>query len=119
MKSGDFDYEYDWPAAEEGFANILDFNFVQRVFTSKPSLRARTGCNGWIKETEYTGQPFDNSEFEIVPGAWNHEHCTICLVAIEDGMSYWVNQDDVVILCDKCFEHFESRIQCSRSARIS
>ena len=119
MKSGDFDYEYNWPAAEEDFANILDFDFVQNTFTSKPSLRARKGSDGWIKESEFKGQPFDESEFEIVLGAWNHEHCTLCLVAITGGMTFWTNQDDIVILCDKCYEHFETRIRDSRSTQVS
>lgn len=54
--------------------------------------------------TDYRGQPYDQSEFDLVEGRWDHEHCGICWFTITDGFTYWENADRIKLLCDACHE---------------
>ena len=33
-------------------------------------------------DTEYTGREFDPSEWTVVEGRWDHEHCRLCFATI-------------------------------------
>jgi hypothetical protein len=91
--------------------------FTRRVFASYPSLRAKKPMDRdalppdsrdggeWHSSTQYTGQPFDPEEYELVEGGWDHEHCDVCWARVEDGMSYWlnVNPPPYVDLCEACY----------------
>ncbi len=101
----------DWSTRDEEFAFIADRRFVYRVFQTYPSLRLRHpqgGLNNW---KPYNGELFDNEVWELVPGGWDHEHCTLCFAKVTDGMSYWANTGSVAILCDYCHDHYAAQLQ--------
>lgn len=100
MQSGDFTISREDDYHQREFAEIEDRAFVQRTFLSTAAL-VRNDGKLW---REYTGQPFDSSEFRIVEGMWDHEHCSVCFFTIKDGYSYWENTDRIKLLCDACHE---------------
>jgi hypothetical protein len=100
MKSGDFSISRDDDYYREEFAEIEDRQFVQRTFSSTPAL-VRNDGKMW---QDYTGEPFDSSEFHVVDGMWDHEHCSVCLFTIKDGHTYWENTNRIKLLCDACHE---------------
>lgn len=114
MKSGDFNVDGDWTLLDADFVEIRDLQFEHKTFRSKPSLRRRESRDGWIQETEYNGQPYDEAEFELIANQWDHQHCSLCFATIKDGLTYWANKDEVTILCDRCFSHYEDRIHAQK-----
>ena len=106
MKSG-FDLaSYNWN--DEYYQVVLrdlhTTDFVQGTFTAKPGLVARSQ-GGYTVSSEYHGQPFDADKQEVVPGHWDHEHCTVCRFRIEPGHTYWESRDTVWLLCDVCHDY--------------
>jgi hypothetical protein len=100
MKSGDFSISRDDDYYRNEFTETVDREFVQRTFASMPALVANDG-HSW---REYTGQPFEASQFHVVDGMWDHEHCSVCLFTIKDGHTYWENRNRIKLLCDACYE---------------
>lgn len=100
MKSGDFSISRDDDYHRSEFRKIADREFLQRTFASTPALVANDG-HIW---REYTGQPFEASEFRVVDGMWDHEHCSVCFFTIKDGHTYWENGKRIKLLCDACHE---------------
>jgi hypothetical protein len=84
--------------------DLGDHNFTQSVFAPKPALVPRHPRADGLLECEFNGQAFDRSEFELVPGRWDHQNCKSCLFRIEDGHSHWQNQTGT-ILCDECHDY--------------
>ncbi len=113
MKSGyDEDLITDWSFYDSQMENeVTDCNFAQTTFHALPSLRALESESGWFCSKPYHGEEFDPKEWRIVPGGWDHEHCKLCFAKIIDGMSYWANGNEVVILCDRCFDHYRPQLQ--------
>ncbi|MBI3878395.1 MAG: hypothetical protein HY300_20925, partial [Verrucomicrobia bacterium] len=111
MKSGDISDERDWSLYEDDFENILDFVFEQKTFKTHACLRDREVVDGLIRSTEFTGQSYDETKRELVPDGWTHDHCWFCMTRIEHGMTYWGNADDVMVLCNHCYEHYADRIR--------
>jgi hypothetical protein len=106
MKSGDFSDPRDTDYYRKEFADITDRAFVQRTFASHAALVARKPVNGHRMCTDYHGQRYDESEFELVESMWDHEHCRACWFTIKDGFTYWENADRIKLLCDACYEAF-------------
>jgi hypothetical protein len=53
----------------------------------------------------YRGELFDPTDYELVPGGWDHEHCDVCRARITDGDVYWTNAGPAhVDLCTACYE---------------
>jgi hypothetical protein len=83
--------------------------FVRRVFASYPSLRSIEPTDdeeGWHVSFPYHGEPYDPEQFELIEGGWDHEHCDVCWARIQDGDSYWPNEDEdvgQVGLCEACY----------------
>jgi hypothetical protein len=85
--------------------------FVHRVFAPYPCLRSIEPMGdgpfqGHRMWKPYRGQDYDPEEFELVEGGWDHEHCHLCGAHIDDGDSYWANEDEdwgLVDLCAKCY----------------
>lgn len=100
MKSGDYSISRDDEYHRKEFAEIKDRNFVQRTFASHPAIVAKDGRQ-W---TEYHGEPYDSSKFDVVEGMWDHEHCSVCFFTVKDGYTYWENGQQIKILCDACYE---------------
>lgn len=51
--------------------------------------------------------PFDPSRHEILPRAWNHEHCGMCWAHIDEEHGAWgyLNSDSAW-LCERCYENY-------------
>ena len=74
--------------------------FVLRMFQPYPCLSA-LDSSGWVP---YRGQSFDPSQWELIEGGWDHEHCDVCTTRISDGASYWANDGpEHVDLCATCY----------------
>jgi hypothetical protein len=112
MRSGYDEHEIsDWSSFDRQIAvDVLDKRFTQTTFHVLPSLRAIRGEGGWVCSKPYHGEEFDASAWKLVEGGWDHEHCTLCFARIVDGMTYWANANEVVILCDRCFDHYRSQL---------
>jgi hypothetical protein len=69
----------------------------------------------WYQELPYHGQRFDPSQFQLVEGGWDHEHCSVCSAKIVEGDRYWPNTDleegGEVDLCETCYQRFQAQIQ--------
>ena len=121
MRSGYENYDGIWGNEyyEEEFAEIADRVFTQRTLVSGDALvsksplspeelpedsPARVHEDGTVL-IPYVGQPFDSSEFALVKGEWDHEHCGVCRYSIGDGETFWVNASGD-ILCDACHDHY-------------
>jgi len=83
---------------------IRDFSFVQREFATGPGLVSRSDGSGWKSAAPFTGQAYDASKFDVVDGAWDHDHCYVCEFRLDDGYSYWQNGDGVIV-CDTCKDY--------------
>lgn len=106
MRSGDFSIPRDGDYYRKEFVEIADRAFVQRTFTSRPALVAKKPVNGHRMFADYDGQAHDESEFDLVEGAWDHDHCSVCWFTITDGFTYWEKTDRIKLLCDACYEAF-------------
>jgi hypothetical protein len=96
------DHNPDWVLRDEKFATIDRRDFVQVTFQPIPALASRTNPGHWRR---YHGQPFDEAEWELVEGMWDHEHCDVCFAHIEPGMTYWSSKNDT-FLCDMCYDRY-------------
>jgi hypothetical protein len=110
MKSGDYSISRDGEYHRKHLAEITDRAFVQRTFSSHAALVAKQPVNGHRMWTDYRGQPYDKSEFDLVDGMWDHEHCSICWFTIKDGFTYWENTNRITLLCDACCEAFTKMV---------
>jgi hypothetical protein len=108
QRSGDrsLDREHDY--YRQPFDEIIDKEFHNYSFHSYPALVSRKLINQHRMWKPYNGGQFDEEQFELVEGLWDHEHCSICNYKIENGHSYWANENRVQILCDECYEHYKS-----------
>ena len=106
----------DWSVYDEQFSQITDFDFVGRTFHSYPSLRSIEPQNGWFKSKPYKGESYDEAKVILVEGGWNHEHCSFCWEKILDEVPYWANTNEVIILCENCFNHYRHQIDGKRKA---
>jgi hypothetical protein len=55
--------------------------YVLETFQTKPE--------GVHAEHRYDGGPYDSSRIRLKPNGWDHEHCFLSVVRIEDGDSWW------------------------------
>jgi hypothetical protein len=106
MKSGDFSVPRDGDYYRKEFADIVDRAFVQRTFASHAALVAKKPVNGHRMSADYQGQAYDELEFDLVEGMWDHDHCGLRGFKITDGFTYWENSGRVKLLCDACYEAF-------------
>ncbi len=111
MKSGHDHYNGIWgnPYYDNEAISLANLVFEHRVFVKGPALVARKAKDGWTTQKEYKGEPFDDSEWRLVEKGWDHQHCRVCQFSIEEGMTYWITQDEKFILCDACHEHYSQK----------
>ncbi len=107
MKSGDFTKPYGIDDYSEEFADIMDPVFVQRTFVTRSALVARALVNGCRVTKDYHGEHYDPELYDLVPGTWDHEHCSVCLFTICDDHTYWENGERIKLLCDACHEVYQ------------
>jgi hypothetical protein len=100
------DPDGDYSIRDQQMAEVSDRNFVRHTFHASPSLRAKRAEGRWIQSKPYKGEPFDDSEWTLVPGGWDHEHCTLCFERFTEGMMYWANGNEVVLLCESCHKDY-------------
>jgi hypothetical protein len=93
-------------ARKEFVALAKQRQYLHHVFRSYASLVAlEPNEAGWIASCPYTGQDYDASKFRLQPGGWDHEHCFICMLKIQDGDPYWRStSDDAFALCKGCYK---------------
>ncbi len=104
MKSRDYSISRDDEYYRNELGEITDRQFSQRTFTPHAALLAKEPVNGHRAWSDYHGEPYDTSKYDLVEGAWDHEHCSVCLFSIKNGHRYWENQDRIKLLCDACHE---------------
>jgi len=106
MKSGDYSVSRTGEEMAGAFAAIRDRHFEQRTFSARPALVARQLINGHRQSKDYHGGPYDASLYDMVPGMWDHDHCSVCFFRIEEGFTYWENHRRIILLCNACYEVF-------------
>lgn len=68
-----------------------------------------TDCSVWAP---FRGQSFDESNLELVPSGWDHEHCDVCRKRIEDGDWYWSSSGlPHVDFCKDCFPLVQANLR--------
>jgi len=88
------------------FARVKTHGFDGRIFSPLPGL-VRRRANGGVFVKPYRGRKYNRGKWELVEGAWDHEHCAVCDFTIVDGHSYW-DSGVGCCLCDACHEHYRS-----------
>ena len=84
----------------------MDKDFDQVDFSSSPALISKKLVKGHRMWKAYKGGNYNQEEFDLVEGLWDHEHCSLCEFKIMDGHTYWHNEDRIQLLCDECHDHF-------------
>lgn len=96
---------------EKELSTFRRCRFVHRVFRPRDSYRSLeppADFMEFLNEWQARGDDFfeDPTRFEVIEGGWDHEHCDVCWARIEDGDTYWPNEDEEagqVDLCEKCY----------------
>ena len=73
--------------------------WTRTIFHADAAVR---GAGGWIRRLEPT-----DVGVEVIPGAWDHEHCAICWATIsthEQAEGYYDGKNDW--LCVPCFQQY-------------
>ena len=109
MKSGDHSITRENDLFRGDFAEIADADFQPRTFSVQPALVAKEPVNGHRVWHNYHGGSYDSSKFDLVTGAWDHEHCSVCFFTIKEGYTYWQNGVGVTLLCDACHNAFHTQ----------
>ncbi len=84
------------------------FYWKKQLATPRDALKHRQSRRVHL----YTGQTYDEAEFELVKGGWVHDHCVVCWHGIyqpqdpEHSFGYTNGQD---WLCERCYEIFVAR----------
>jgi hypothetical protein len=100
-----------WEIGDKLFNELKDHNFGLKIFKAIAALKSKKPINGYFKTELFRGQKYNENEFSLIPGAWDHEHCHFCSSRIEIGMNYWGNTEDITIMCTKCHEYFNARFE--------
>jgi len=83
-------------------------DFVRKVFSCEPAMVKRELEHGMRMWAKYDPATYTEKEYEIVPGMWDHEHCSVCWHKILEGKPFWQNSQDH-ILCVSCNATFQKR----------
>ena len=76
---------------------------VQAVVDRAPS-RWYPADDGYTLRMLYQGGGYDATRFKVVPGGWDHEHCSRCRDGIEPMTLCWITKRDPWVLLDeKCY----------------
>lgn len=106
MRSGDPNLDRNSEYAREVAYRITDREFSVETFHPYPALLSREPVRGARMWKPYQGGDYDQEEFELVEGMWDHEHCSVCNFKITAGQTYWVNAGRVDLICDECHEFY-------------
>lgn len=86
---------------------LLDF--TARIFVVGPAMVRKRPVNGHRLWTRLDPERFNEDDYEIVEGKWDHEDCVVCWTRISPGDEYWENSERHV-LCAAC--HAELQKLC-------
>jgi hypothetical protein len=106
-RSGDPAIDRDDACYRRIWDETADKTFRQTAFCPSAALVSRELVNGHRMWRPYDGSEYDDKEYELVEGMWDHEHCSICRFRIVAGNTYWFNQRRMRLLCDECHDHFD------------
>jgi hypothetical protein len=78
--------------------------YTRQTFIAGPCLVAiHPNQEGWIAVIPYDGRPYDASKYRIEATGWDHQHCSVCEVRIDEGDTWWVAPPpNEVGLCENC-----------------
>jgi hypothetical protein len=90
----------------EAFVRTL--SFVRRPYSSEDMLLSRVPNDaGYYASHPYHGEPFDDRQYHLVRGGWDHEHCYLCWAKVLPGEDWWATQpanyDKEIGLCLECY----------------
>ncbi|MFO0959584.1 MAG: hypothetical protein U0800_19470 [Isosphaeraceae bacterium] len=76
------------------------------IFAARDLITAlRPSAGGLIISQPYAGQSPDPDRARLVPGGWDHEHCSMCLARIVPGDAWWATAPpEEAGLCPDCHE---------------
>ena len=103
--------ESDWGYLDQEFDSIEDFDFVKKIFRKLPALVSLEPIGGHIVYRPYRGGGYDRTIYRLAEGQWDHEHCSLTFETIHDGDTYYANADEVMVLCEKVYEHYKEEIE--------
>jgi hypothetical protein len=87
---------------------ILDF--CHHVFSPSPAMVQKELVNGHRMWRKFEEGEYNAEKYDIVPGMWDREHCSVCSSRIVEGNRYWENSE-AHVLCPDCYERFREMIQ--------
>ena len=80
-------------------------NWIFKTWKSGPALvNKKFGSKG-----QYTGQPYDPEQIELVPNGWTQDHCEICSASIGENPSLGETEgfnSDYDWICKSCHQLF-------------
>ncbi len=98
-------------------AHVRHLDFTLRPWRDRPALRARGDLPVYGPYVE--NEPYDPERWELVPNAWDHEHCLLCDVHIcadgdhgytqayfSAGPAHFDPNGDEVWICPPCFARY-------------
>jgi hypothetical protein len=91
---------------KEAFVRTL--RFVRRPYSDKDMLLAlEPNDAGFYSSHAYHGEVFDPTQYRVVRGGWDHEHCFLCWAKVLPGGEWWAahpdNFEDEIGLCLDCY----------------
>lgn len=110
------------PHHRDKSAWITDLSFRPEHWTRQPALTSKDGTQQMLYRE---GDEYDPALWDLVPNAWDHDHCAICWTHIWDdddggyGFSKAYVNDSGAWVCPPCYEllfrdRVESWIQAGR-----
>jgi hypothetical protein len=63
---------------------------------------------GHLVKWRHRGELFDGASFQLEPGGWDHEHCSVCNGTIKAREDCWVSKrGQFILLCKRCHGRLE------------
>ncbi|MCE5339859.1 MAG: hypothetical protein LLF92_01850 [Planctomycetaceae bacterium] len=93
---------------------LEDGEWVKTQFKTQDAYGQRDKKTGRLTISHPSFKPEANDKsWEIVKGAWDHEHCGICWETICDhechSSAYYIRTKDEQCVCEKCFDKYVSK----------
>jgi hypothetical protein len=76
-----------------------------KTWKPSPALRGQDGHT-----TQYHGQEYDPSQFELIENGWDHDHCEFCWVTIDanhrEGAETEGYTNGIYWICSECYQRY-------------
>lgn len=109
------EYEHLIPTAREAFQSLLESSFGNWKILRFQASDAISDGKGGIRQAA-EGEEVKPGE-TMVPGGWDHTHCSFCLDAIRDNDRVLTN--GVIWICGSCFDTYEGSSKLQENDKIS